>query len=72
MSMSGNRQAIGPPSSDKNGEEEEEVCQALLESERQGNAGGLDTKASVHTASEKVASEDKEAEMCSHQAHEQA
>ncbi|XP_041808398.1 microfibrillar-associated protein 3-like [Chelmon rostratus] len=66
VSMSGNRQAIGPPSSDKNGEEEEEVCQALLESERQGNAGGLDTKASVHTASEKVASEDKEAEMCLH------
>ncbi|XP_044079055.1 microfibrillar-associated protein 3-like isoform X2 [Siniperca chuatsi] len=59
-SASGNRQAIGPPSSDRNGEEEE-VCQALLSSERQGNNGGADIKVSVHTVSEKV--EEKDTEM---------
>lgn len=66
-SVSGNRQAIGPPSSDRNAEEEKAVCQALLSSERPGNdGGGVDVKVSVHTVSEKVASEDKEAEMCLH------
>ncbi len=61
-SVSGNRQAIGPPSSNRNAEEE-----ALLSSERQGNnGGGVDVKVSVHTVSEKVTGEDKEAEMCLH------
>ncbi|XP_073334972.1 microfibrillar-associated protein 3-like [Pagrus major] len=61
-SMPGNRQAIGPSSSDRNGQEEEEVevCQALLSSERQGNnGGGFDIKASVHTVYEKVTLEDQ-------------
>lgn len=63
MLMPGYRQAIGPPSTDRK-EEEEEVCQALLSSQRQGNKGGcVDTKASVHTVSEKVISEDEEAEI---------
>uniref|UniRef100_UPI0037E8E8EB microfibrillar-associated protein 3-like n=1 Tax=Semicossyphus pulcher TaxID=241346 RepID=UPI0037E8E8EB len=53
----GNRQAIGPPSSDKKGEDEE-VCQALLSSARQENDGGsVDVKVSVHMVSEKDASE---------------
>lgn len=48
-SVPGNRQAIGPPSSDRSGEEEE-VCQALLSSEREGNNGGnVEVKVSVHT-----------------------
>ncbi|XP_035521871.1 microfibrillar-associated protein 3-like [Morone saxatilis] len=65
-SMTGNRQAIGPPFSIRNGEEEQ-VCQALLSTERQVSDGrGVDTKVSVHTLSETVASEDKEAEMCLH------
>lgn len=64
MPVSGNRQAIGPPSSDRKvEEEEEEVCQALLSSERKGNdGGGVDVKVSVLTVSEKVNSEDEEAE----------
>lgn len=62
MAGSGNRQAIGPPCSSTNAEEE--VCKALLSSERQENDGsGTDVKVSVHTVSEKVSSEDKEAEM---------
>ena len=60
------RKALGPPSADRNKEEEEgEVCQALLSSG--GNSeGGIDVKVSVHTVSEKVVSEDKEAEMGLH------
>lgn len=60
-SMPGTRQAIGPSSPDRYGEEEEEeVCQALLSSERQGNNGrGINTKASVHTVNEKVTLEDQ-------------
>lgn len=46
-------------------DEEEEVCQALLSSEG-NNEGGVDVKVSVHTVSEKMDSEDKEAEMCLH------
>ncbi|XP_070773640.1 microfibrillar-associated protein 3-like [Enoplosus armatus] len=62
----GNRQAIGPPSSDRNGdEEEEEVCQTLLSSQG-NNGGGVDVKVSVHTVSETVVGEDKEAEMHLH------
>lgn len=67
--MPGNRQAIGPPSTARNGEEEEEeeVCQALLSNERQQHdEGRINTKVSVHTVSEQVASEDEEAEMCRH------
>lgn len=58
-----NRQAIGPPTNKRNGEEEgEEACQALLSGG--GNSeGGVDVKVSVHTVSEKV---DSEAEMCLH------
>lgn len=57
---SGNRQAIGPPSPDRKGEE-----LALFSSERQRNDGGGDNvKVSVHTTSEKAVSEIKEAEMC--------
>uniref|UniRef100_A0A3Q0S4P7 Microfibril-associated glycoprotein 3 n=1 Tax=Amphilophus citrinellus TaxID=61819 RepID=A0A3Q0S4P7_AMPCI len=56
---SGNRQAIGPPSPDRKGEQ-----LALFSSERQRNDGGGDNvKVSVHTASEKAVSEDKEAEI---------
>ncbi|KAI3373296.1 hypothetical protein L3Q82_006595 [Scortum barcoo] len=59
---SGNWQAIGPPSSDRKAEGEE-VCQALLSSERKGNdGGGVDVKVSVHTVSEKVDGEDDEDE----------
>ncbi|XP_019120916.2 microfibrillar-associated protein 3-like isoform X1 [Larimichthys crocea] len=62
----GKRQAIGPPSSNRNEDEEEGVCQALLSSEGQGNNGSsVDTKASVHTVSE-VTNEGKEAAMCLH------
>ncbi|XP_034462848.1 microfibrillar-associated protein 3-like [Hippoglossus hippoglossus] len=57
----GNRPAIGPPCSVKSGEDEE-VCEALLSSERRGNDGDVDIKVSVHAVSEKVASENKEAE----------
>ncbi|XP_040906687.1 microfibrillar-associated protein 3-like [Toxotes jaculatrix] len=66
--MSGNRQAIGPPCSDGDGEEEEEdVCQALLSSERRGSdGGGVNIKVSVHTVSEKPASENKETEKSLH------
>ncbi|XP_023262093.1 microfibril-associated glycoprotein 3 isoform X2 [Seriola lalandi dorsalis] len=56
--MSGNRHAIGPPSSDRDGEEEEEeeeVCRALLSSESRGEGGGgVDVKVSVHTVSEEA------------------
>nr|XP_033499581.1 microfibrillar-associated protein 3-like isoform X1 [Epinephelus lanceolatus] len=64
-SVSLNRPAIGPPSADKSGEKEEgeEVRQALLSSGR-NDGGGADVKVSVHTVSEKVDSEDTEAEMC--------
>ncbi|XP_040006186.1 microfibrillar-associated protein 3-like isoform X2 [Xiphias gladius] len=58
----GNRQAIGPPCSARVGEQEDDddVCQALLSSERRGNdGGGVDVEVSVHTVSEKVASEKK-------------
>lgn len=66
VGMSRNRQALGPPSADRNKEEEEgEVCQALLSSGG-NNEGGVDVKVSVHTVSEKVDSEDKEAEMGLH------
>lgn len=66
-SMPGIRQAIGPSSSDRHLEEGGEVCEALLSSERQGiDSGSFDTKVSVHTVSEKVVSEDKEAEMYLH------
>ncbi|XP_026184486.1 microfibril-associated glycoprotein 3 [Mastacembelus armatus] len=59
---SGNRQAIGPACSNKNGAEEE-ACQLLLSGERRGNAaGGADIQVSVHTVSEKVACEDEEPE----------
>ncbi|XP_042355209.1 microfibrillar-associated protein 3-like [Plectropomus leopardus] len=59
-SVSTHRQA------DKNGEEEgKEVCQALLSSGG-NNEGSIDVKVSVHTVSEKVDSEDNEAEMCLH------
>lgn len=61
-SVSVNRQAIGPPSADEHGEGEE-VCKALLSS-GSNNEGGADVTVSVHTVSEKVDSEDKEAEMC--------
>nr|XP_020506210.1 microfibrillar-associated protein 3-like [Labrus bergylta]XP_020506211.1 microfibrillar-associated protein 3-like [Labrus bergylta]XP_020506212.1 microfibrillar-associated protein 3-like [Labrus bergylta] len=58
-----NRQAIGPPSSDRAGgeededeedeDEEEEVRQALLSSEGKANdGGGVDVKVSVHVVSE--------------------
>ncbi|KAM9348559.1 microfibrillar-associated protein 3-like [Symphorus nematophorus] len=65
----GNRQAIGPPPSNRYGEEEEEeVCRALLSSERQGSDGdAADTKVSVHMVSEKVVSEDEEAEQSLHE-----
>ncbi|KAG7516087.1 microfibril-associated glycoprotein 3 [Solea senegalensis] len=47
------QQAIGPPRSDPI-TEEEEVCQALMSSERQGNdGGGGDVKVSIHHISEK-------------------
>lgn len=63
MSAPGNRQAIGPPSSDRSGEEEEEeVRQELLSRESRG--GGVDVAVSVHPVYEEVASEDKEAERC--------
>ncbi|XP_044226454.1 microfibrillar-associated protein 3-like [Thunnus albacares] len=56
---SGNRQAIGPPRSDRE-EEEEEVCQALLSSEGRRNDGGsVDIKVSVHTVSEAVGAEEE-------------
>nr|XP_046267495.1 microfibrillar-associated protein 3-like [Scatophagus argus] len=64
-SISGTRQAIGPPSSYRHGKEEgeeEEVSQALLSSERQSNDEGV--KVSVYVISETLAREDKEAEMC--------
>ncbi|GLD46342.1 microfibrillar-associated protein 3-like protein [Lates japonicus] len=62
---SGKRQAIGPPCSDRDGEEEE-VCQALLSSERRGNDGGaVDIEVSVHAVSEKT-SDNKEAERNLH------
>ncbi|XP_059207685.1 microfibrillar-associated protein 3-like [Centropristis striata] len=57
----GNRQAIGPPSTNRNGEEGE-VCQALLSS-RGNNEDSTDVKVSVHTVSEKV---NTQAEMCLH------
>lgn len=64
--MHGNRQAIGPPSSSR-GEEEAEVCQALLSSERQGkDGGGVDVRVSVHTVSEDVFRESPEAEKKLH------
>lgn len=57
---SGSRQAIEPPSPDRNGEK-----QALFSSERQVNdGGGDDVKVSVHAASEKAVIEDEGAEMC--------
>ncbi|XP_070700066.1 microfibrillar-associated protein 3-like [Pempheris klunzingeri] len=63
-SVSGNRQVIGPSSSDRNGQEDEEVCQALLSKEREMNpGGGVDVQVSVHPVAEKVPSEDQEAEM---------
>ncbi|XP_071362450.1 microfibrillar-associated protein 3-like isoform X2 [Trachinotus anak] len=50
--VSGNRQAIGPPCSERNGEEEE-VCQALLSSDGRANdGGGVDVEVSVHTVRE--------------------
>ncbi|CAJ1063274.1 microfibril-associated glycoprotein 3-like [Xyrichtys novacula] len=52
-----NRQALGPPSSARaaEGEEDEEVCQALLSNEGKENMeGGVDVKVSVHTVSEKA------------------
>lgn len=64
--MHGNRQAIGPPSSNRD-EEEAEVCQALLSSERQGkDGGGVDVRVSVHTVSEDVFRESPEAEKKLH------
>ncbi|KAK9536847.1 hypothetical protein VZT92_006601 [Zoarces viviparus] len=49
-SVSRNRQAIGPPSADRKGDEERgEVCRALLPS-----GGNNDVKVSVHTVSEKM------------------
>ncbi|XP_019952793.2 microfibrillar-associated protein 3-like [Paralichthys olivaceus] len=59
--MPGNRPAIGPPCSEKNGEEEG-VCESLLSTERQGDDGDVDVQVSVHAVCEKVASENKEAE----------
>ncbi|XP_034539351.1 microfibrillar-associated protein 3-like [Notolabrus celidotus] len=53
----GNRQAIGPPSSNRRGvdeEEEGEVCMALLSDEGREN---MDIQVSVHTVSEKVGGE---------------
>lgn len=58
VAVPGNRQAIGPPSAKG---EEEQVCEALLSSERRGNEERLDVKVSVHTVSEEDFSEDKEA-----------
>lgn len=64
--LPGNRQAIGPPCSDGD-REEEEVCQALLSSERRAeDGGGVDIKVSVHTVSEDVFSESQEAEKKLH------
>ncbi|KAG8008430.1 Microfibril-associated glycoprotein 3 [Nibea albiflora] len=63
----GKRQAIGPPSSNRNVDEEEGVCQALLSREGQGNNGSsADTEASVYTVSEKVTNEGKAATMSLH------
>ncbi|XP_008274685.1 microfibrillar-associated protein 3-like [Stegastes partitus] len=54
-SEAGNRQAIGPPSSDEKEEQE-----ALMSRERRGNdGGGVDVKVSVHTAAEENVDEDK-------------
>ncbi|XP_029375508.1 microfibrillar-associated protein 3-like [Echeneis naucrates] len=56
-------QAIGLACSERNGEEEEEACQALLSGERRGpEGGGVDVKVSVHTVSEDGAAKTKEAE----------
>lgn len=53
-----NRQAIGPPPSERTGDEDEEVCESLLLNEGKENFdGGVDVKVSVHTVSEKVQSE---------------
>ncbi|XP_037604486.1 microfibrillar-associated protein 3-like [Sebastes umbrosus] len=64
-SVSRNRQAIGPPSAHGNGEEEEEVCQALMSSGG-NNDCAVDVEASVHTVCETLDSEDKEAELGLH------
>ncbi|XP_054482159.1 microfibrillar-associated protein 3-like [Anoplopoma fimbria] len=62
ISVSRTRQAIGPPSADRDGEE---VSQALLP--RGGNnEGGVYVKVSVHTVSEKMESEEKDAGMSLH------
>ncbi|KAM7397643.1 hypothetical protein PAMA_005790 [Pampus argenteus] len=56
---SGNRQAIGPPCS--NDEEDEEVCQVLLSSEGRKNDGSsVDVKVSVHTVCEAVGADAEE------------
>uniref|UniRef100_A0A3Q3R7K4 Microfibril-associated glycoprotein 3 n=1 Tax=Monopterus albus TaxID=43700 RepID=A0A3Q3R7K4_MONAL len=52
--VSGNRQAVGPPCPDRNGEEEA-ARQTLLSSEERGSQGGIvDIQVSVHTVSEKM------------------
>ncbi|XP_075957637.1 microfibrillar-associated protein 3-like [Anarhichas minor] len=56
-SVSRNRQAIGPPSAERKGDEERgEVCRALLPS-----GGNNDVKVSIHTVSEKMDDEDLDA-----------
>ncbi|XP_068592722.1 microfibrillar-associated protein 3-like [Cebidichthys violaceus] len=60
-SASRNRQAIGPPSAERKGDEERgEVCRALLPPPPP-SGGNKDVKVSVHTVSEKVVDEDKDA-----------
>lgn len=48
----GNRQAIGPPSSDRGGDKEEEVCEALLSEAGKDSDRGVAVKVTVHTISE--------------------